>query len=537
MRNDAFRCLKAGLLVVALAATGVVGSASSARAADECLGVVESQTDGVLSGDDSLCGTAGADKKCTFQLRLCLNKTEAGCAAGDFKTKTVKAKGKCKAGKVKVKGSGTTSPCGAFVGVSVKTKKKGTVEGTCLLKVKAKSKDKPARTDLDMITLSCKPATSPCPTTTTTTVGSTSTTEATTTTTTLPCGNGTVDGGEECDPAATPTGCGAGETCAANCTCATCPSPCAPTQIVTQTGAGTLVVATLAAFPFPPGVQTTIDIGTADGTCRHDAIVPAGGFSVPVFCIPALGYTSQVIVRHCEAGGADGNGAVWDAAAPCSDADVSRVGDTSDASTNNCGTLGTGCVTAAGGAGNDTGGNIDTTRGDSVCDAAGVHTQLSIPVRSLTWQDNDAEPDCPDEDGVFDEGTDLPITDFNFILSPTTATTNSQFVDLNGDGCSKGGAGPQQLKRCSNDHAKPCGVMADCPGGTCENGSLQGSPATGPCCVVGQQTTVVASGVAFTGGGPLYDLIFANASPTTITACNAPAALGSCTLTTNACQD
>jgi hypothetical protein len=54
--------------------------------------------------------------------------------------------------------------------------------------------------------------------------------------------------------------------------------------------------------------------------------------------------------------------------------------------------------------------------------------------------------------------------------------------------------------------------------------------------VAGQETTVVAAGVAFTGAAPLFDILFANAIPATITACGAPVA-DTCTLTTNACLD
>lgn len=325
--------------------------------------------------------------------------------------------------------------------------------------------------------------------------------------------------------------------------CEGAPTCCPATRIVTNAGTGVLQVSTLAPFPFPAGVLTTVDAGAPNGCCRHDVTIPPGGFSVPVFCIPALGFTSQVTTLGCEEGTAEGNGHVWDASAGglevcCADADVSRVGDTSQEP---CGTLGAGCTLPVdpGEAGDDTDGNIDTTRGNGACDPAGVHTQLDIPVHSLTW--NDADGNCPDDDGVYSPGTDTLVTDFNFILSPTTATSNADYTDLNGDGCSFEGNGPDHVKHCSLNLTRPCATNGHCTNpppndGTCVDGPLTGVPPAGPCCVVGQTTTVVASGIAFTGGAPLYDLIFANQVPATITSCGSPGS-DTCTLNTNPCLD
>jgi hypothetical protein len=282
-------------------------------------------------------------------------------------------------------------------------------------------------------------------------------------------------------------------------------------------------------------VITTVDVGPGDATCKHNATIPAGGFTVPVFCIPALGFTSLVEAQGCESGNADGNGTVWDADADCPDADISRVGDTSDPDGNSCGTLSTGCTIT--GAGVDTGGNINTTRGNGVCDTVpGVHTQLDIPVLSTTW--NDVDGACPDTDGHFDAGTDTLVTLFTFVLSPTTGSANADFSDLNGDACAFAGNGPDHTKHCSNDLTKPCTLAnRDCGTGvTCVDGALVGIPPAGPCCVPGQQTTVVATGLAFTGGAPLYDLHFANSTPASISACSA-VQQGTCTLTTNPCLD
>jgi hypothetical protein len=298
---------------------------------------------------------------------------------------------------------------------------------------------------------------------------------------------------------------------------------------------GSLVVGTFAAFPFPGGVITTVDAGAANPTtCQHPVTIPPNGFTVPAFCIPALTYTSQVVAQGCEGGTADGQGSVWDAISPNPTPNVTRVGDSSDGV---CNPAGQTCNSA--GAGGNTLGDIDTTRGGPPAVTLNrVHTQLDIPVLSTTWLD--AEGACPDEDGMFD-GTDSLITQFSFILSPTTGNTNARYADKNGDSCSlpQFSSGPLVTRVCSNDNTRPCSVAADCVSpGTCPvtGGTLTGIPPAGPCCVVGQTTTVVATGVAFTGAGPLFDILFANRIPATITACGVPAA-NTCTLNTNACLD
>ena len=385
-----------------------------------------------------------------------------------------------------------------------------------------------------------------CPTTTTTTPTVTTTSSTGASTTTL--GSTTTQASTTTVPSTTTLG--STTTVATSTTVSSTTSTtlglvcCEPGEIVTSSSAGILLVSTLAPFPFPAGVLTTIDVGPADATCKHNVVVPAGGFSVPVFCIPALGFTSQVEPTGCESGTAIGSGMVWDDAAPCPDADVSRVGDTSDPDANNCGTLGTGCLNppVAGSAGFDTAGNINTTRGDGVCDlASGVHTQLDIPVLSTTW--NDIDGNCPDDDLMYDPGTDTLVTQFNFILSPTTASSFADYTDLNADACSFAGNGPDHTKHCTLDLGRPCATNGHCTNpapnaGTCVDGPIVGTPAPGPCCTTGQSTTVVATGIAFTGGAPLYDILFANQTPSSITACNAaPATQPTCTLTTNPCMD
>jgi hypothetical protein len=579
-----------------------------AFADDDCLVSVHDPAGEPIPKNGAACQTA-AGKSCTFALQACVNDDAPACAPAQARKHKIHAKGHCGAiGKLQVT-SATGQSCGTAAAIRLHTKRNGTKASQCHISISVKTKDH--RSDRDDFDLLCNPPSSPCPTITTTSTSST-------TTTTI---------------------------------CPPCPGGCAAAQIVTSTGVGRLAVSTLPAFDFPAGVTTIINTGPALGCCRHDAIVPSGGFSVPVFCILGLGYTSQVTPLGCASGGSDGKGSIWDANDPANarpDADVLRTGDTSDGT---CDTTVQGgpppmhCNSSAGGAGNNTNGNIDTARGDGIVDPPGVHTQLDIPVRSLTWSNGrDQSADgCPDKvctndrtrpcsanpaalnfgdagckvcsnnasqfcyvdgdctggtcvaggtcvDGTFDAGVDTSITDFNFILSPTTATANAQFVDQNGDGCSRAGNGPGETHHCSTHPSTICGAQSDCtpndPNGSCHRrcsnkldlscdsdptacgegtclaaacnndktvsctsdtdcvfgscvaGAIQGVPATGPCCTVGQTTTVVATGLAFTGGSPLYDLVFSNTSPTTITACNpASEPLGSCTLTSDPCQD
>jgi hypothetical protein len=291
-------------------------------------------------------------------------------------------------------------------------------------------------------------------------------------------------------------------------TCPTIPTGCCPAgQMITNSGPGTLTVGQLPAFPFPLGVLTTINVGAADAFCKHDARVPMGGFAVPVFCIPALGFTSDVFMLGCDSGTEGGKGFVWDAGAPlvgpnCPTTNILKQGDTRDGV---CDPTTTACLTTTGPA--NTLGNITQTNPGGCASPAGVHTLLDIPATSVTWSDGDSTFECPDEDGVYDPGSDLLVSTFTFVLSPTTGISTAAFVDTNADGCRREGAGP---------------------GGPV---TLTGASAPGPCCSVGQTTTVVSVGAAFSGGGPLYDLLFRSSVPATVSACNAPAALGTCNLT------
>lgn len=226
------RPLRLGLFAaVAFAASALLAPSTSRAAVDECLiqfdgGPTGTENGGAITCNDCdpTCDTGAVgtkDNQCVFNLRACVLQS---CSAGT----TIK-KAKVKPNKAGITAGTASSPCGSFVGVTVKLKKQGKKAGKLKLKATAKADGSPKRNDSDKLTLTCNPqAAATCPTTTTTT--------------TLPpaaCGNGVLDGTEECDSpniaACAPNeGCvGAGS--ALECTCQTigpcdCGAP-APTAL------------------------------------------------------------------------------------------------------------------------------------------------------------------------------------------------------------------------------------------------------------------------------------------------------------------
>jgi len=150
-----------GAFVFAVVIVSHAPRASRAQTS-KCPAEFQEQSSGPLTNGSTLCQTA-TGRTCTFQLNLCVNQPEAGCTPTNLRKRNIHATGSCgKVGKVHVKASGTGSPCGAFAGVTAKTKKHGTRMGTCTIKAKAGA-------GLEKITLTCQPASSPCSTSTTTT--------------------------------------------------------------------------------------------------------------------------------------------------------------------------------------------------------------------------------------------------------------------------------------------------------------------------------------------------------------------------------
>jgi hypothetical protein len=271
------------------------------------------------------------------------------------------------------------------------------------------------------------------------------------------------------------------------------PSSCPLTKghyTITQGQGGSLQVATFSPFPFPSGGTLSGDVSDGDANCVHDVTVPnPGGFNAPVFCVPALGYLVNVTQTGCGVGKIDSDGG--------SDFTVLEKGDTSDSSqTCNIPQM---CTV-----GKDSSVRIDITVGDGTpdtCTPPGTgNSIISVPVHTVTWQDNSTDahgmpitfpPGCVGDactacagDGVFN-GTDIIISQFPQILDFTTDTTTAEWADLDGDGCSRAGAGPDSLTGT--------GKCMDIAGGTVDT---------------------VASGTVGTNALP-YDLTFLTKLPNT----------------------
>jgi hypothetical protein len=349
-----------------------------------------------------------------------------------------------------------------------------------------------------------------------------------------------VDVGEQCDPTAEPplvcpAGSPAGGFLPCNLDC-TCPFPCCgPERISLTSGPGSLTVSILPPFPFPTGVMTVLDVDTAvNAQCDHP--VSVASFSVPTFPIPTLNYCSQVTNLSCavSSGGKIGSGLLRDGLGPVGAlTNVTTSGDTKDGV---CDVAAPPCFPFGPG---NTLGDIDVAFGASA--SAGARNVIEVPQNSLTWSEVGCipckDPDCSGctpggvdcsgtigtvcdpSDGtccctgsVFgDEVGDAISANFNFILRPTTDVSSAVYADKNGDGCFMEGLGP-------------VGPVVSV-----------GTPPPGPCCAVGQATTVVSVGIAFSGGPPLFDLIFASSVPNTITACS-PFVPGSCVPSLNPCD-
>jgi len=215
------------------------------------------------------------------------------------------------------------------------------------------------------------------------------------------------------------------------------PAPVCPltpgSYTITQVSGGTLKVSTFAPFAFPEGGTIVQDVGAGDANCVHDTVVPfPGGFSAPAFCVPALGYSVHIDQTGCGVGEIDSDGG--------SDFTVTELGDTSDASAV-CNLPNVPCSPSINKSirvdvtvGN---GEVDTCTGSGTANAI-----VSIPVLTTTWL---SAGGCPDPDGTYDPGTDTLITQFPQILDFTTDTNDATFTDIDGDGCSRAGSGPNTL--------------------------------------------------------------------------------------------
>ncbi len=151
-------------------------------------------------------GTGSPDGACTFRLQVCLNLPGVvGCEPTALRRASAKPRSLFPEGSVPAPPADASSACGAFSEVVVRTRKGGSRPGRKKIRLVARSVGKPKQADRDAFQLVCRPLASgqACGAITTTT------TPVTSTTIPLTCGNGVIDGGEQCDGMAL-----GGETCA-----------------------------------------------------------------------------------------------------------------------------------------------------------------------------------------------------------------------------------------------------------------------------------------------------------------------------------
>ena len=181
--------------------------------------------------------------------------------------------------------------------------------------------------------------------------------------------------------------------------------------------------------------------------CVHAVVVPfPGGFSVPTFCFPALGFTVGIEQTGCGIGQIDSNGGA--------DYTVTEVGDTSDSSST-CNLPHAGCTN-----GTDSAVRVNVTVGDGMPDTCAHGTAnaiLSVPVLTTVWIEHSSGDFCgtidpatgqPNgADGTFDPGpnpidSDVLVMRLRQIRDLTTDTVTAYWADLDGDGCTIAGRGP-----------------------------------------------------------------------------------------------
>src|SRR5213079_3548014 len=83
---------------------------------------------------------------------------------------------------------------------------------------------------------------------------------------------------------------------------------------------------------------------------------------------------------------------------------------------------------------------IVSSIGDGNPDAAGIHYRLTTPELSTTWTDGQSPTGTCANGSTYDDG-ELLVSQLILQAQPTTAGASGSFVDLNGDGCKRAGAG------------------------------------------------------------------------------------------------
>jgi len=273
-----------------------------------------------------------------------------------------------------------------------------------------------------------------------------------------------------------------------------------------------LKVSTFLPFQFPAGGTTLQDVSAPNpATCLSNTVVPfPGGLTVPVFCVPALGYTVQVTQTGCGVGVIDSNGGA--------DLTTTEKGDTSFTSA--------GCMASQSCAAFvDSSGELDITVGDGTpdtCSSGTGNAMVSIPVNTVTWLSSNG---CPDPDANSTGPDDTIITQFPQTLDLTTDRATAQYNDNDADGCFLKGAGPAGPYTTNQMCFGAGNPYACCTGsGT---GTCVGNGATGACIDFNAGTVSVAGGgTVFSSAAPLHDLLFTTVQPANITG---PTAFGGAT--------
>lgn len=156
MRRSGLRALMVLFVVVGGIVVGVTSRGLAQTANNECL--LEFQDASGSLPDGAMLTQAATRKKCAFSLRLCTNAVQPGCEVAPFATKKFHATGHCgPVAKLQVTASGSGSVCGAFTGLTVRTKSNGRKGGQCVIRAAVRSAKTRARTDVDKVTLVCAP--------------------------------------------------------------------------------------------------------------------------------------------------------------------------------------------------------------------------------------------------------------------------------------------------------------------------------------------------------------------------------------------
>ena len=90
--------------------------------------------------------------------------------------------------------------------------------------------------------------------------------------------------------------------------------------------------------------------------------------------------------------------------------------------------------------------------GDGSPDADGIQYRLTTPELSTTWGDGQSPSGTCATGSTYDDG-ELLVSQLILKAEPTTAGASGSFVDMNGDGCSRAGAG--SLRRVATSPAVP----------------------------------------------------------------------------------